>query len=1004
MPSRAAQRLMHDHKEVMAAREIVGVLDASPLENNLFEWHVNLWKPGRDGSADYPIHLILNFTEEYPSKPPSILLCTPFPHSNVVLMSDGSYSICLDMLEARKNTHSPYSGWTSAMSVLSILVQLQSFLTYEKLHYTGNTGMGFERSMDRALETMANFECKKCTHHGVKAAWPARRQQADCPSPPMRLVCRPCGTIALAKPAPEAAAPPPKQLLAAAPPPKPSLALAPPKPQALKGKFAVLSVEGDEQSDADDEEESAAVDDEGTSEKTGPSKRTQKKNAYRARKRERERGGLGVADAAQTAAASAAVVTVATAKPTASIAEQRGCDDPNLVCADPEAHEETAAECSGSFALLSYDALIIVMEKLHSEADVRSLACTCSHLRSACSDGLLWRVLFHRHFPASQLAAASLSDWRHAYMLEHSSNAELLRCYHSKATLGALDEKRGGLEVLGIPRTSYMDLRLACKCSPRRHRSSPQVFGIPLTFTVNPRTHEVDCIYSTLDTLSYSAFRVDGVRTSVWGEAFTHFLPLYLTRDHFKAARPILHQTIAALCANAPRWRFAQGRFVPEMALDVLPKLLCTLVVLLVDRGVAASDVFINGFTQVYRLLLALAHEHPMLRAQVTKRVQEFIGKESKRGKASEPSLGDLVPLLAICNSLRWSDLAWPLLEEMMDRSVLWACRHHPELATPHTLGVDELVQRCWEARRVSNRLLMFSVGFLSRLSKVSPAQLDDFNGNPTPWLRHSMRQHIAKVMAADSWPEFYALINVPLPSKAYIHAWFIRAVGRSEQKGYHKKGMDFSRVQRSGVSAIMRKGESVTASPTMKAVRFEEVWRWAGEDTLYLDASALAYSFDGKPLAYVDYDNQRSATGLVSGGVHTAYGEGGRGVALRHSGDQIDAEKREGTHRVDIDLRALSDQVGAIYLTLSAWDTARLSDIIRPEVRCFDPADRSGVPLARYELDGRPTGEQTAVVMAKIWRTAPGHTWKVTAIGELGLGRAGNYTPIHNIIAQTMR
>ena len=149
-----------------------------------------------------------------------------------------------------------------------------------------------------------------------------------------------------------------------------------------------------------------------------------------------------------------------------------------------------------------------------------------------------------------------------------------------------------------------MDLRLACKCSPRRHCSSPQVFGIPLTFTVNPRTHEVDYIYSTLDTLSYSAFREDGVRTSVWGEAFTHFLPLYLTRDHFTGARPILHQTIAALCANAPRWRFAQGRFVPEMALDVLPKLLCTLVVLLVDRGVAASDVFINGFTQVYRLLL----------------------------------------------------------------------------------------------------------------------------------------------------------------------------------------------------------------------------------------------------------------------------------------------------------------------------------------------------------------------------------------------------------------
>ena len=60
--------------------------------------------------------------------------------------------------------------------------------------------------------------------------------------------------------------------------------------------FALLGVEEEEQSDAD----------EGTSEKTGPSKKTQKKNAYRARKREKKK-----ADAAQTAAASTAVVTVA---------------------------------------------------------------------------------------------------------------------------------------------------------------------------------------------------------------------------------------------------------------------------------------------------------------------------------------------------------------------------------------------------------------------------------------------------------------------------------------------------------------------------------------------------------------------------------------------------------------------------------------------------------------------------------------------------------------------
>ena len=70
-------------------------------------------------------------------------------------------------------------------------------------------------------------------------------------------------------------------------------------------------------------------------------------------------------------------------------------------------------------------------------------------------------------------------------------------------------------------------------------------------------------------------------------------------------------------------------------------------------------------------------------------------------------------------------------------------------------------------------------------------------------------------------------------------------------------------------------------------------------------------------------------------------------------------------------------------------------------QVRCFDPDDKSGVPLASYELDGKPTGAHTAVVMCKIWRPAPGKSWKVTAIGELGAGKARDYGPMHDLIAR---
>jgi len=184
-----------------------------------------------------------------------------------------------------------------------------------------------------------------------------------------------------------------------------------------------------------------------------------------------------------------------------------------------------------------------------------------------------------------------------------------------------------------------------------------------------------------------------------------------------------------------------------------------------------------------------------------------------------------------------------------------------------------------------------------------------------------------------------------------------------------------------------------------MKSVRLEQIWRYS-RGTIYLDASALTYNFEGGALAHVDYSSTQSATGLVNGGVHATVTQGQARVALRHSGDVMNGERKEGMHTIDIDLRALSDKVASIYLTLSAWTTT-LKEIVRPEVRCYDPDDKSGEPLARYELDGSPTGSHTSVVMARIWRPAPGKSWKVTAIGELGAGRAGNYGPIHETIAR---
>lgn len=99
------------------------------------------------------------------------------------------------------------------------------------------------------------------------------------------------------------------------------------------------------------------------------------------------------------------------------------------------------------------------------------------------------------------------------------------------------------------------------------------------------------------------------------------------------------------------------------------------MVVLLCDRGVAASDRLLDGYCQINRLLLALAERYPSLRQTVRQRIARFIRDKQARSKATEPSLGVLVPLLAVASGVRWAELCWPLLEEAFDRSVLWACR-----------------------------------------------------------------------------------------------------------------------------------------------------------------------------------------------------------------------------------------------------------------------------------------------------------------------------------------
>jgi len=90
----------------------------------MYTWTGNLKGPAKTIYAGGVWHFEMNFPQDYPVSPPTIKLFTDLPHPNVF-----GRTVCLDMLQPGKHAEW-YQGWTSAYTVESILVQLQSFLFY----------------------------------------------------------------------------------------------------------------------------------------------------------------------------------------------------------------------------------------------------------------------------------------------------------------------------------------------------------------------------------------------------------------------------------------------------------------------------------------------------------------------------------------------------------------------------------------------------------------------------------------------------------------------------------------------------------------------------------------------------------------------------------------------------------------------------------------------------------------------------------------------------------
>lgn len=113
MSTTARKRLMRDFRRMQ--QDPTGGISAAPLPDDIMRWNAVIIGPENTPFEDGTFKLIIQFDEQYPTKPPSVRFVSEMFHPNVY----NSGELCLDILQNR---------WSPTFDVSTILKSIQSLL------------------------------------------------------------------------------------------------------------------------------------------------------------------------------------------------------------------------------------------------------------------------------------------------------------------------------------------------------------------------------------------------------------------------------------------------------------------------------------------------------------------------------------------------------------------------------------------------------------------------------------------------------------------------------------------------------------------------------------------------------------------------------------------------------------------------------------------------------------------------------------------------------------
>lgn len=327
-------------------------------------------------------------------------------------------------------------------------------------------------------------------------------------------------------------------------------------------------------------------------------------------------------------------------------------------------------------------------------------------------------------------------------------------------------------------------------------------------------------VESEFDLISKAAFDTHKVRKSIHGQTFHVWLPVALSRRHWRSVSQDVETSISKLGA----WLNQRN----ESGLKILARFLTDIVVKFSQETnkpvqrlapwarahqdharstlTHASEKAVEAYFTIFHLLLCVACEQPDIVRQADQMVSDFL--QGKVSKVDCPNVGVLIGAALICTSGLTEPLMRAIINESIKRNVVWMLdsrgQNMPELAYFEPSAVSEYrMQKTFEASLTSYRLLMFYSLFY-RIARADPTkplstirnEMFDRHGAPPPGTSSQMAGDIRRIKTINSFPDFMREVGINvLPSDQELTSFLRNMIVESEESGYSKMPITQSRA-----------------------------------------------------------------------------------------------------------------------------------------------------------------------------------------------------------------